>query len=140
MVPAQVIIDRLGLTAHPEGGFYRETFRDRDGPDGRARSTAIFFLLPGGVISAWHKVDAVETWHFYAGAPLILSISGDGKMIERLTLGADLAAGECPQAIVPQHAWQSAVSTGVWTLAGCTVAPGFEFSGFEMAPAGWSPG
>lgn len=140
MAPAKTIIDRLDLGPHPEGGFFRETFRDVTGPDGRARSTAIYFLLPEGVTSAWHRVDAVETWHFYAGAPLVLSVSTDGKTIDRLTLGRDLDAGERPQAVVPEHAWQSAASTGAWTLVGCTVAPGFEFSGFEMAKDGWSPG
>lgn len=140
MTSADAMIQALGLAPHPEGGFFRETFRDDPGPDGRSRSTAIYFLLPEGVTSAWHRVDAVETWHFYAGAPLELSVSVDGKRIETRRLGPDLAAGEEPQIVIPEMGWQSAASTGAWTLVGCTVAPGFEFSGFEMAKDGWSPG
>ena len=136
---ANEIIAAFNLEPHPEGGFYRETFRDVAGPDGRSRSTAIYFLLPAGVISAWHRVDAVETWHFYAGAPLRLSLSEDGKAVSHKTLGIDLCSSECPQIIVPEMAWQSAASLGDWTLVGCTVAPGFEFSGFEMAESGWKP-
>lgn len=131
------VVALLGLAPHPEGGFYRETFRDTTHVPGtrRAASTCIYFLLPAGVVSRWHRVDAVETWHWYAGAPLELSITpalDRTPSIERL--GADLAAGERPQGIVPAHAWQQARSLGVWTLVGCTVAPGFEFAGFELAP------
>jgi predicted cupin superfamily sugar epimerase len=138
---ATEVISLLGLAPHPEGGHYRQTFRDTRTIDGRAASTAIYFLLGRGERSHWHKVDAVETWHYYAGAPLTLQIAADAKgPIERVTLGPDLAAGERPQAIVPAHAWQAARSLGDWTLVGCTVAPGFEFAGFELAPVGWAPG
>jgi predicted cupin superfamily sugar epimerase len=136
---AQDIVGMLDLKPHPEGGWYRETFRDENGVDGRPRSTAIYFLLARGEISHWHRVDAVETWHWHAGASLTLSVFKDGVGISELRLGSDLAAGERPQAIVPPHAWQSAKSEGDWTLVGCTVTPGFEFSGFELAPPGWSP-
>ena len=136
---ADDIIARLALSRHPEGGFYRETFRDGPGPDGRARSTQIYYLLPAGEISAWHRVDAVETWHWYAGAPLVLTISSNGHDAEALILGQDLAAGHRPQRIVPAGAWQTAESLGAWTLVGCTVAPGFEFAGFELAPPDWRP-
>src|SRR5262245_4938159 len=133
------IVARLDLKPHPEGGHYRETFRDGCmDADGRSRSTAIYFLLARGERSHWHRIDAVEVWHYYAGAPLTLRIAdGDGK--RSVTLGADLAAGEEPQAIVPPFGWQSAESNGEWTLVGCTVAPGFEFSKFELAPKGWEP-
>ena len=132
------IIARLGLKPHPEGGHYRETFRDtRTDAAGRAASTAIYFLLARGERSHWHHVDAVEIWHYYAGSPLILRIHDD--MAHTVRLGPDLAAGEVPQAIVPAHAWQAAESSGDWTLVGCTVAPGFEFSGFELAPPGFVP-
>jgi predicted cupin superfamily sugar epimerase len=133
------IIARLELKPHPEGGHYRETFRDQGvDADGRSRSTAIYFLLARGERSHWHRVDAVETWHYYAGSPLTLRIADQGG--ERIvTLGANLAAGETPQGIVPAHAWQAAESTGDWTLVGCTVAPGFEFAKFELAPKDWSP-
>ena len=133
------IIARLELKPHPEGGHYRETFRDQGvDADGRSRSTAIYFLLARGERSHWHRVDAVETWHYYAGSALTLRIADQGG--ERIvTLGANLAAGETPQGIVPAHAGQAAESTGDWTLVGCTVAPGFEFAKFELAPKDWSP-
>jgi uncharacterized protein len=137
---ADEIIRLLGLQAHPEGGHYRETFRDRAaGESGRAHSTAIYFLLRAGEASRWHRVDAVEVWHWYAGAPLLLTVA-DASSRRDVRLGADLEAGERPQAVVPAYAWQEAQSLGAWTLVGCTVAPAFEFAGFEMAPAGFEPG
>lgn len=135
---AEDIIAMLDLAPHPEGGFFRETWRDETG-EGRAASTAIYFLLTDGNRSHWHRVDASETWHYYAGAPLILRIHDDNGSQE-IRLGANLAAGERPQGVVPPHAWQSAETTGDWTLVGCTVAPGFEFDHFELAPEGWEPG
>jgi predicted cupin superfamily sugar epimerase len=134
---ADQIIELLELKPHPEGGWYRETFRDAAGPDGRARSTAIYFLLKAGERSHWHRVDAVEIWHWHAGAPLELGVGGGG--VRRLVLGADLGAGQRPQGIVPVGAWQAARSLGEWTLVGCTVAPGFAFEGFELAPPGFEP-
>jgi len=136
---AAEIIRQLGLIPHPEGGHYRETFRDAatDGA-GRAASTAIYFLLREGELSRWHRVDAAEAWHWYAGAPLALTMA-DAAGRRETRLGPDLAAGERPQAVVPAGAWQQAASLGAWTLAGCTVAPGFQFSGFEMAPPGFEP-
>ena len=136
---AEDIVALLDLAPHPEGGWFREIFRDEAGPEGRARSTAIYFLLAAGQVSHWHRVDAVEVWHWYGGAPLELSIERDDAVVEPVILSNDLGAGHRPQGIVPKHAWQSARSLGEWTLVGCTVAPGFEFSGFELAPAGWSP-
>lgn len=136
---AEEIITLLGLQPHPEGGHYRETFRDSaTDANGRARSTAIYFLLARGTRSHWHRVDAVETWHWHAGAPLELDIA-DGKARTTILLGSDLTAGQRPQGVVPTHAWQAAQSLGDWTLVGCTVAPGFEFAGFELAPPGWEP-
>jgi len=133
------IIRLLELKPHPEGGHYRETFRDsRLDAAGRAASTAIYFLLARGERSHWHRVDAVEVWHWHAGAPLMLTIAGGGAK-NTVTLGPDLAAGEVPQAAVPAGHWQAAETLGDWTLAGCTVSPGFEFAGFELAPKGWSP-
>lgn len=140
MLSAADIIRLLDLKPHPEGGHFRETFRDPRTIDGRrAASTAIYFLLARGERSHWHRVDAVEGWHYHAGAPLALDIVLPGGSTERNILGADLAAGERPQALVPAHAWQAAVSLGDWTLVGCTVAPGFEFAGFELAPPDWTP-
>ncbi|RFB87746.1 cupin [Rhizobium leguminosarum bv. trifolii] len=134
------IIRALAMQPHPEGGWYAETFRDTAG-GARGHSTAIYYLLTRGQRSHWHRVhDAVEVWHYYAGAPLSLHRSEDGTASETLTLGTDLAAGERPQAIVPANWWQAAESRGDFTLVGCTVSPGFEFSSFEMAPPGWSPG
>ena len=135
---APEIISALGLKPHPEGGHYRETFRDPRQVEGRAASTAILFLLASGERSHWHRVDAAEIWHWYAGAPLALRVNA-GEVAVTLRLGTDLAAGERPQGVVPAGAWQSAESLGDWTLVGCTVAPGFEFSGFELAAPGWLP-
>ena len=138
---AEEVIQLLGLLPHPEGGAYRETFR-APAPEGeRGASTAIYYLLRSGELSAWHRVDADEVWHHYAGAPLELALSApaDNEGRSVLRLGKDLAAGERPQAVVPAGVWQSARSLGEWTLVGCTVAPAFQFSGFEMAPPGWEP-
>lgn len=134
------IIRLLDLKPHPEGGHFCETFRDVRQVNGRAISTAIYFLLARGERSRWHRVDAVEIWHWYAGAPLMLQIAADKGSAEQLTLGIDLGSGQRPQAVVPAHAWQAAQSLGDWTLVGCTVSPGFEFSRFELAPGDWSPG
>jgi uncharacterized protein len=140
MLSAAEVISLLDLAPHPEGGHYRETFRDPRIVDGRAASTAIYFLLARGQRSHWHRVDAAEVWHYHAGAPLMLeTAAGPRAPIARMTLGSDLANGERPQAIVPAHAWQAAESLGDWTLVGCTVAPAFEFKGFELAPKDWSP-
>ena len=133
------IIARLELKPHPEGGHFRETFRDtRLDADGRSVSTAIYFLLARGERSHWHRIDAVEVWHYYAGDALILHIADDSGQ-RSIRLGPDLAAGEMPQAIVPPQAWQAAETTGDWTLVGCTVAPGFDFSKFELAAKDWTP-
>lgn len=133
------IIARLELKPHPEGGYYRETFRDsRLDTHGRSLSTAIYFLLARGERAHWHRIDAVEIWHYYAGSALNLQIADDRDK-RSVRLGPDLAAGDVPQAVVPAHAWQAAESTGDWTLAGCTVAPGFDFAKFELAPKGWEP-
>lgn len=140
MRTAQQVIETLQLQPHPEGGYYREMFRDEQQVAGRSASTAIYYLLAEGQRSHWHRVDAVEMWHWYAGSPLALHIAKDGHAPTTHILGNDLEAGQRPQAIVPVQYWQSAEPKGAWTLVGCTVAPGFEFSGFEMAPAGWAPG
>jgi predicted cupin superfamily sugar epimerase len=136
---AEEVVQLLGLLPHPEGGAYRETFRAPAPDGGRGASTAIYYLLRSGELSAWHRVDADEVWHHYAGAPLELGL-WDSQERSVLRLGKDLAAGERPQAVVPAGVWQSARSLGEWTLVGCTVAPAFQFSGFEMAPPGWDPG
>ena len=135
---AEAIIAALGLRPHPEGGHYVETYRHAPAGGGRGASTAIYFLLRAGERSHWHRVDADEAWHWHAGAPLTLRIAGAGGIVDH-RLGADILAGERPQAVVPAHAWQAAESDGDWTLVGCTVAPAFEFAGFELAPQGWSP-
>lgn len=139
---ADEIIALLELSPHPEGGHFRETFRDAgaSGDHGRAASTAIYFLLKEGEASHWHRVDAAEMWHWYAGAPLILGLAEGDTTPQELTLGPDLASGQRPQAVIPPGAWQAARSTGAFTLVGCTVAPGFEFDRFELAPPGWAPG
>jgi uncharacterized protein len=136
---AAEVIALLELKPHPEGGHFRETFRDARTVEGdRAASTAIYYLLARGERARWHRVDVAEAWHWYAGAPLALDIL-EGNETKTVRLGPDLRAGERPQAVVPAHAWQQAASLGDWTLAGCTVAPGFTFAGFELAPPDWSP-
>lgn len=132
MPEADRLIRRLKLKPHPEGGWFRETFRD--GNPGRAYSTAIYFLLKAGEASRWHRVDAAEVWHFYKGGPLELKI-GKGTFV----LGPEIDQGQAPQIVVPPGAWQAARPLGDYTLVGCTVAPGFEFSKFEMAPKGFEP-
>jgi uncharacterized protein len=135
---AAEVIAVLGLQPHPEGGHFRETFRDVAPDGGRGASTAIYFLLAAGERSHWHRVDAVEIWHWHAGAPLLLSVA-HGATRSALVLGPKLHLGERPQGVVPAFAWQAAQSRGAWTLVGCTVAPAFDFAGFELAPPGWAP-
>jgi predicted cupin superfamily sugar epimerase len=147
MDTAEQVISALELIPHPEGGWYRETFRDvppgspAASPGARGAFSAIYYLLRAGELSAWHRInDAAEVWHHYAGAPLELAVSFDGRQVTTSVLGSDFARGERPQALVPAAAWQSARSRGDWTLVGCTVAPAFEFAAMELAPPGWRPG
>lgn len=135
---ADEVIGLLGLEPHPEGGWYRQTFEDVEN-GARAASTAIYFLLKAGEFSHWHRIDAVEIWHYYAGGPLVLSVSENGHDVTALRLGPNLVGGERPQGIVPAGAWQAAESLGRWTLVGCTVAPGFQFETFELAAPDWRP-
>ncbi len=136
---ADDIIACLDLLPHPEGGWYRQTWADDAAEGARAAGTCIYFLLKAGETSHWHKVDATEIWHFYAGAPLVLSLAeSESGPVARYVLGPDLAAGQSPQVIVPPHVWQAARSTGDWTLVGCSVSPGFRFEGFTLAPPGFS--
>ncbi len=137
---ADDIIRLLKMRRHPEGGYYREVFRDnRPGGRGRAHSTAIYFLLKKGDVSRWHRIDVAEVWHFYRGSPLQLSIAPlRGAAVDHL-LGNRIAKGEQPQLVVPARAWQSARSQGAYTLVGCTVAPGFDFATLELAPDGFEP-
>lgn len=143
MTTPQDIILTLGMQPHPEGGFFVETFRDPDPPHGRGRCTAIYYLLERGQISHWHRIDAIEIWHWYAGSPLaLMTRTGDtpaenqteNPMIGTAILGNHLEAMQRPQVTVPAATWQSAISLGAWTLVGCTVAPAFRFDGFELAP------
>ena len=144
MMDPDEIVNRLNLIPHPEGGFYRETFRDDETNGSRAYSTLIYYLLRAGEISRWHRIDAAEIWHFYLGEPLELSTAErDGPsqrhMSRRHILGPDLARGEVLHFAIAKGVWQSARPLGAFSLVGCTVAPGFEFSGFEFAPDGWQP-
>ena len=140
---ARAVCEALNLLPHPEGGHYRELWRDRPASGGRGAGTSILFLLADGERSHWHRVDAAEVWLWQGGAPLLLGIAGAGAGAgagrQAVRLGPDLAGGEALQAVVPAQAWQDARSLGAWSLVSCVVAPAFEFSGFEMAPAGWSP-
>jgi uncharacterized protein len=138
---ADQIVAVLGLRPHPEGGWFTETWREPAADGVRAASTAIYYLLRAGEESHWHRVDATEVWHFYAGDPLLLlTAPADAGPVAEHTLGTDLRAGHRPQLVVPAGAWQAARPLGAWTLVGCTVAPGFEFNGFELAPPDWEPG
>lgn len=138
MLTPEKTIALLDLKPHPEGGFYRETFRDSADAGGRSHSTAIYYLLRKGEQSRWHRVNATEVWHWYGGESLELLVAEKGNQF-RIVLGSRLDQGERPQAIVPAKVWQSARPLGAYALIGCTVAPGFEFSGFELAPEGWEP-
>lgn len=138
MTPPE-IIRALAMQPHKEGGHFVETWRDVPEGGGRGAGTAIYYLLQAGERSHWHRVDATEVWHWYAGAPLGLTISEDGHKSAVSHLGPDLEAGQKPQLVVPKGAWQSARSLGAWALAGCTVSPAFQFEGFELAPPDWRP-
>lgn len=134
------IIRMLGLTPHPEGGHYGETYRAPGEAGARSNLTAIYYLLQADELSAWHKADADEAWLWHAGGPLALTLSApEGKGAQSVTLGPDLRAGQRPQAIIPANHWQTAETLGAWTLVSCLVAPGFDFSGFTLAPPGWRP-
>ncbi|MFK7792436.1 MAG: cupin domain-containing protein [Devosiaceae bacterium] len=133
------LVQSLNLQPHPEGGYYRETFRDKRQVDGRSVSTSIYYALGIGDCSAWHRVDATEIFHWYAGSPLALTLSPNGHDAHAHRLGPNIAQGERPQVVVPANCWQTAESLGAWTLVGCTVSPGFTFEGFEMAPPNWRP-
>lgn len=139
MTTAASIIRILGLEQHPEGGWYRETWRAHPADGERSSGTSIYYLLDAGETSHWHRVDAAEIWHWYAGGPLSLTISPNGHDAEAFILGPELSIGQRPQRIVPAGHWQTSTSLGEWTLVGCTVSPGFEFSGFELAPPDWRP-
>jgi predicted cupin superfamily sugar epimerase len=136
---ASAVREALGLSPHPEGGHYRELWRDRPASGRRGAGTSILFLLAKGERSHWHRVDAAEIWLWQAGAPLLLGTHAAAAGQQLLRLGPNLASGEVLQAVVPARAWQEASSLGTWSLVSCVVAPAFEFAGFEMAPAGWSP-
>ncbi|MET0361764.1 MAG: cupin domain-containing protein [Sphingobium sp.] len=137
---ARTVIDALGLRPHPEGGWYRESWRAPVADGGRAAGTSILFLLEAGQRSHWHRVDATEHWFWHAGAPLTLSIATDKAVTADVLMGPDVLAGQHPQALVPEGQWQAAASQGGWTLVSCVVIPGFEFSGFTLARPGWAPG
>ena len=136
---AAEIIRRLGLQPHPEGGHYAETWRDSVADGGRGAGTAIYYLLQAGEYSHWHRVDAAEIWHWYAGGPLALTLSPNGHDAAAYHLGPALDLGQRPQLVVPAGTWQTAESLGAWTLVGCTVSPAFSFDGFELAPPDWRP-
>lgn len=136
----EAIISRFGLVAHPEGGWYLETFRDRPAADGREHTAHILYLLKAGERSHWHRIDATEIWHFSLGDPLLLSIvPSKGGVVHTVTLGADPLHGQVPHAIVAAGAWQAARPLGTFALVGCTTVPAFRFEGFELAPPGWEP-
>lgn len=133
------IVQALGMSPHPEGGHYVETYRDSPADGSRGAVTAIYFLLQAGEVSAWHRVDATEIWHYQAGAPLALTISPNGHDAMSFHLGPDVLRRQKGHVVVPPHAWQTAETLGPWTLVSCTVSPAFDFNGFELAPPDWRP-
>lgn len=139
MTDADEAVRLLGLLPHPEGGWYRETWRDAEKERPRGAGSAIYYLLRSGEESRWHRIDALEVWHLYGGGPLALDLSADGTTVEHRVLGLDLAAGQRPQQVVPAGVWQAARPLAAWSLVGCTVSPAFDFAGFELAPQGWQP-
>ncbi len=136
---AAEVVAALGLQPHPEGGFYRETWRDTPADGSRGVGTAILFLLALDQFSHWHRVDATELWIWQAGSPMVLSISPDGHEASAHWLGPDLTVPHSLQHVVPPGHWQAATSMGAWSLVTCTVSPAFTFDGFEMAPPDWRP-
>lgn len=137
---ARQVIETLGLLPHPEGGWYRETWRKAAPEGARAGGTAIYFLLQAGQRSHWHRVDADELWLWHAGSPLDLLIADENaKAIRTITLGGDVTRGYAPHSLVPANRWQSTEARSGWALVSCVVVPGFQFEGFELAPSGWSP-
>jgi predicted cupin superfamily sugar epimerase len=135
----RTIIETLGLSPHPEGGWYRETWRAA-GQDRRSGGTAIHFLLEEGQRSHWHRVDAAELWFWHAGSPLELLVEQENGAIETIQLGGEVTQGYAPQHLVPANRWQSTEAHTGWALVSCVVVPGFEFAGFELAAPGWAPG
>lgn len=144
MNAARALIDQLRLEPHPEGGWYRETWRGPPGTEGRAVATAIHFLLEAGQHSHWHTVDASEVWLWHKGDPLHLRVAhGDAGPVQVVTLGDDVSAGQSVQHVVPMGHWQAAApapgGTHGFTLVSCIVTPGFDFAGFRLAAPGWAP-
>ncbi|MGG5809796.1 cupin domain-containing protein [Falsiroseomonas sp. CW058] len=139
---AGAVVAALGLAPHPEGGHYREVWRDAAEGGGRGAGTAIHFLLDAGERSHWHRVDAAELWIWQAGGPLVLSLAPDGAgPVREVVLGPGLGAGQALMGVVPKGWWQAARPAGDrWCLVACTVSPAFDFAGFELAPPGWEPG
>lgn len=143
MIPSSSVtelIRQLELQPHPEGGWYRETWRAPAPGAARASATSIYFLLEEGQRSHWHKVDASEIWLWHAGSPVVISTSPtDTGPVMDILLGGNILVGETPQHLIEPDHWQSAYASTGWTLVSCIVSPGFEFEGFELAPAEWSP-
>ncbi len=126
------LFERLGLAPHPEGGWYRSTWRAPAQPGARPIGSAIYYLLQGGEAAARHRVDATEIWHHYVGAPVALDVEEAGGQVVHHLLGPDVLSDQLPQAVVPPDAWQRARALGPFALVGCTVCPAFTFDGFEM--------
>ena len=143
MTNAKALVEELRLQPHPEGGWYRETWRAESTDGERASATLIHFLLENGQQSHWHRVDAAEIWLWHAGNPLELATSEDESgIVDRAMLGLDLLGGQVVQHVVHPGDWQAAKplpGAHDFVLVSCVVSPGFEFSGFSLAPPGWSP-
>jgi len=141
MDEAHRIIAKLGLAPHPEGGWYRETWRAGTEPGTRPGGTAILYLLEQGHCSHWHRVDAAELWLWHAGSAIDLKLAHeDSSGWATIRLGGDVLGGDSAQALIPANRWQAADAVRGWVLVSCVVVPGFEFAGFEMAAPDWQPG
>tara|TARA_R110002096_G_scaffold164059_4_gene331734 strand:- start:2541 stop:2993 length:453 start_codon:yes stop_codon:yes gene_type:complete len=140
MQTVQDLIENLELSPHPEGGYYKRTFQNKEGPKGRGHATAIYYLLEGGSFNKWHKIDSDELWFWHAGATLTLETAHNDKGVQSHTLGPNVLAGELPQLLAPAHKWQRAKSNGDWTLVSCSVSPGFTFENYDLIEdPNWQP-
>lgn len=140
MTGAAAVIEALGMRAHPEGGWYVETWRAEASPGERPSGSSILYLLESGQRSHWHRFDADEVWQYSGGDPLELRVWVDGTPeVTVHRLGGDVTDGSSVQAVVPAGAWQAARPLGAWSLVGCIVAPAFDFAAFELAAPDWEP-
>lgn len=132
MITAKDIIEQLQLAPHPEGGFYRRTFCNAEGPGDRGKMSTIYYLLEQQGFALWHRFDADEMWFWHAGSPMTLEIGKNQTAEQTHLLGPDITAGQSPQLLIPANHWQRAKSNGAWSLVSCAVSPGFLFENLDL--------